>query len=196
MISSNKKVILYAPTFSRKMTSVPKILKILKQLPRENELFVIKLHDLHDKQEREILKSLSKEKFLFVDSPDIIPWMQSSDMLISDTSSVVYEYALIKDKILLVEPKRKELPFTQCSVSNIRKAIDDVLYSPCQNREEIRKEMNAVHPYRDGLCAQRIFDTITDPDFIKHANALPRKRNIFRKLKLRYYDRFKKGYVK
>ena len=195
-IYSNKKIILYAPTFSRKMTSVPKILKTLKQLPRENEFFVIKLHDLHDKQEREILTSLPKEKFLFVDSPDIIPWMQSSDMLISDTSSVVYEYALIKDKILLVEPRRKDLPFTQCSASNIRKAIDDVLHGSCQNREAVRKEMNAVHPYRDGLCAQRILDQVTDPEFIKQVDALPRKRNIFRKLRLRYYDRFKKGYVK
>ena len=195
-ISSNTKIILYAPTFSRKMTSVPKILKTLKQLPGENEFFVIKLHDLHDRQERERLKSLPGEKFLFVDSPDIIPWMQSSDMLISDTSSVVYEYALIKDKILLIEPRRKDLPFTQCSALDIRKAIDDVLHGSCQNREAIRKEMNAVHPYKDGLCAQRILDRVTDPEFIKQVKALPRKRNIIRKLKLRYFDRFKKGYVK
>ena len=195
-VSQNKKIILYAPTFSRKMTSVPKVIKILEQLPREDEFFVIKLHDLHDKQEKEILKSLPDDKFLFVESPNVIPWMQSSDMLISDTSSVVFEYALIKERVLLIETKRRDLPFAQCSASNIRKAIDDVLYGSCQNREEIRRVMDEVQPYRDGLCAQRILNRVTEPEFIKRANTLPRKWNIFRKLKLRYYDRFKKGYVK
>lgn len=195
-ISPDRKIILYAPTFSRKLTSVPGIIEIIKQLPKENEFFVIKLHDLHDKKEKEILRSLPKDKFLFVESPDIIPWMQSSDMLISDTSSVVYEYALINERILLVEPKRKDLPFTQCQAIGIRKAMDGVLYGPSKNKEDVMEMMDEIHPYRDGLCAQRIIGRVTDPEFIEQVRTFPRKGNLFRRLKLRYYDRFKKGYVK
>jgi len=190
------KIILYAPTFSRTLTSVPKIIKRIGRLPKENEFFVIKLHDLHDKREKEILRSLPKERFLFVESPDITPWMQSSDMLIADTGSVVYEYALINERILLIEPKREDLPFAQCRASNIREAMDDVLYGSSIDKKEVRGMMDTIHPYRDGVCAQRIMDNVTDPAFIEKVKALPKKSNLFRRLKLRYYDRFRKGYVK
>ncbi len=195
-LSSDKKIILYAPTFSRKLTSVPKIIKCIRNIPRENELFVIKLHDLHKKEERNYLKSLPPEKFLVVESPDIIPWIQISDMLISDTSSVVYEYALLKERILLIEPKRKDLPFVQCSASNFRASIDIVLSDRAQRSNSIKQMMDRIHPYRDGLCAQRILDRVVNPEFIEQARNLPVKRNLFRRFKLRYYDKFKKGYIK
>ncbi len=195
-VSEDKKIILYAPTFSRKLTSVPKLITFIEQLPKENEFFVIKIHDLHDKGEKKILQSLPADKFLFIESPDITPWLQVSDLLISDTSSVVYEYALIKDKILLVEPKQKQLLFTQCSASDIREAIDRVLAAPVVENREAREFINTIHPYRDGMSAQRILAKITDPGFVKQVNNLPRKMNLLRKLKLRYYGRFKRGYVK
>lgn len=195
-IPPETKIILYAPTFSRKLTSVPKIIKFIEQLPKKSELFVIKLHDLHDKREKEIFRSLPEGKFLFVESPDITPWLQSSDMLIADTGSVVYEYALINERILLVEPKRKDLPFTQCQALNIRKAIDGVLYGSSINKKEVRDMMDTIHSYRDSLCAQRIMNKVTDSEFIEQVKTLPKKRNLFRRMKLRYYDRFKKGYVK
>ena len=190
------KIILYAPTFSRKLTSVPKIIESIKQLPKENELFVIKLHDLHDKREKEVLTSLPRDRFFFVESPDITPWMQCSDMLIADTGSVVYEYALINERILLVEPKRKDMPFARCQASNIREAIDGVLYGSPGNEKEVKEMMDTIHPYRDGLCARRIMDRVTDPEFVEKGKALPKKSNLFRRMKLRYYDRFRKGYVK
>jgi CDP-glycerol glycerophosphotransferase (TagB/SpsB family) len=195
-VSPEKKIILYAPTFSRTLTSVPRLLALLPALPGDNEFFVIKLHDLHDQSERAALKMLPADKFLLVDSPDIIPWIHASDMLISDTSSVVYEYALVKEKIVLIDPKQKKLPFVQCSASQLRAAMDRVLYHTEQAGFSVRSLMDGIHPYRDGCCAQRIIDMVNDDMFMHRAYALPRKRNVFRRLKLRYYDRFKKGYVK
>lgn len=195
-IPPDKKIILYAPTFSRTLTSVPKIMPHIRALPREDEFFVIKLHDLHDKQEKERLASLPPDRFMVVDSPDSIPWMQAADMLISDTSSVVYEFALIKERILLVEPRQKDLPFIQCAAAHVREGIDTVLHDTASRTGAIRALMDSIHPYRDGLSAQRILDTVTDPAFMAQARALPRKKNWFRKLKLRYYTMFKKGYVK
>lgn len=195
-ITKGKKVILYAPTFSRRLTSVPKLLPALATLPKENEFVIIKLHDLHDKREMAELKSLPADKFLLAESADIVPFMQSSGMLISDTSSVVYEYMVQNPRIVLVDPKRKDLPFRRCRPSELRQAIDDVLYGTTPPSRQIQQLMDSIHPYRDGLSAQRILDFVTDPGAMERMRQLPKKMNFFRRLKLRYYDRYKIGYVK
>ncbi len=195
-IPIDKKIILYAPTFSKKLTSVPKVMKFIKSLPKKNEFFLIKLHDLHNKKEKDFFKTLPKDKFMFIKEPDITPFLKISDILISDTSSVVYEFAIINPRIILIEPKRKDLPFISIHPNKLRSAIDNLLKNKNNNFKEVKELVNNIHPYKDSKNALRVLKKVTDPAVMEQARNLPIKSNWFRKLKLRYYDIFKKGYIK
>ena len=191
-----KKIILYAPTFSRKLTSVPKVINDLEKLPNDDEFILIKLHDLHDKSERELLSQLPTNKFKLIDDPDITPLIKRADAIISDTSSVVYEFALLKPTVVLIEPKQKKLPFIKCKAVDLRKAIDQVWRISPKRKTEIKTFINGIQLYQDSKNAERIMDVVLSPDFIETINKLPKRRNLIRRIKLRYYDLFKKGYVK
>lgn len=195
-LPKDKKIILYAPTFSRKLTSVPKIMNQLKRLPREDEFFLIKLHDLHNREERTFLKKLPQDRFRVVDDPNITPYLKAADILVSDTSSVVYEFALLKSAIVLIEPKRTDFPVETCKAPFLRESLDKAREPAPEREAGLQAMMDRIHPWRDTGSAERIFDSVCNTDFLERAKQLPKKTNWFRRLKFRYYDLFKKGYVK
>lgn len=192
----DRKIILYAPTFSRRLTSVPRLLPLLPTLARDDEFFVIKPHDLHDPAEVTALAALSSRHCMLVRDPDITPWLHAADILLSDTSSVVYEFALRSSRIVLVDPLRKDLPWTSCRPEGVRRALDAVHAADPAFSPQATAWMQKLHPYRDGQSSERVLALLRSPEFHAQAAALPRKKNLFRRLKLRYYDTFRKGYVK
>lgn len=195
-IHAGKKVILYAPTFSRKYTSAPRLLPALASLPREDEVVVVKLHDLHDRQEREALRGLPPHRFVMVDDPDITPCLKAADVMLSDTSSAVYEFALLKPWIVLVDPLRRDLPFISTHAQGVRTALDDAREHRGIDMARVDALMAGMHPFHDAGSGQRVLDRITDAAFLDKVRSLPKKRNWFRRLKLRWYGLTRRGYVK
>ena len=101
--SKAKKIILYAPTFSPSLTSASHLFTQIEKLAKSKEyLILIKFHDLMAADLIDSYKKLSMsfENVLFIEERNIIKYLLISDLMISDTSSVVYEFLLLDKPVI------------------------------------------------------------------------------------------------
>ena len=190
LLSKNKSkyIILYAPTFSPKLTSAPHLLNDIKSLAKNKSYTILlKFHPLMDIAWVKKYKSLANknENIIFKNDSDITNFLIISDLLISDTSSVVYEFILLNKPVItfrnisdnihwknLIEYRNLENEITDCIKNDIYFKL----------RKEIIKK---YHPYRDGKSAQRMVEAVVN--YLEHNN-IPKNRKIstFRMLKTFY----------
>ncbi|MDR1274308.1 MAG: CDP-glycerol glycerophosphotransferase family protein, partial [Odoribacteraceae bacterium] len=98
--SGKRRVALYAPTFSPSLTSLPFLKEALRRLVREGDVaLLIKLHPLTRSEWVEEYRRLcdEEEHVAWVDDHQLTKYVLMSDLVISDTSSALYE-ALLLDK--------------------------------------------------------------------------------------------------
>ena len=92
------KLVLYAPTFSPSLTSLPFIKEGLEKLAREKDvLLILKFHPLTRSEWMEEYRQLAEEyeNMLWVEDHNITKYQLMADVMISDTSSTVYEFLLL-----------------------------------------------------------------------------------------------------
>lgn len=186
-LNPGKPTLLYAPTFyPSSLENVP------KQFPREFDEYniLIKAHDftLHKKRYRHQLKKLKhweKADNVYLAGEEefsLLPFMAQADLMISDTSSAVYEFAALNKPVIICGfiylrwsyrgPFRKKalkrmdsstLHFQKLAAKaekyhELKRLVDRHIESPdllAAERTAISEEV--VGP-RDGLCASRIAD--------------------------------------
>jgi hypothetical protein len=184
--SKAKKIILYAPTFSPSLTSASHLLTQIEELAKSKEyLIVIKFHDLMAEDLIDSYKKLSMrfKNVLFIEERNIIKYLLIADLMISDTSSVVYEFLLLNKPVITFKNNSLAINWdNQLSFSGLVKRVaKNLLEDPFkQQRLEILKE---YHPYTDGNSAKRMVDAVEK--YIK-TNGVPEKRLIswFRRYKI------------
>ncbi|MGO2206159.1 CDP-glycerol glycerophosphotransferase family protein [Staphylococcus xylosus] len=99
----NKKVICYMPTWRgsigkvKKSTHVEDMLKYLDEYLDENTVLYVKLHDF---EKQEIKRTFNKVKF-FPNEYETYEFLTASDGLITDYSSVMFDYLNLKKPIIL-----------------------------------------------------------------------------------------------
>ena len=195
--STEKKIILYAPTFSKKMQSADALTDIIPNIVKDDEVWLFKFHEFMDKTVVQNIKNLNNDKIVLLDTYDITPYLHIADVMISDTSSVIYEFiALGKPVITYSTMKRKDKGLNITDPDQLRPTLDRILANPEEHSEIRKKHMYEVNPYLDGNISSNIFVTLEN--IIKN-NELPQKKkplNIFRKLRILYHEKFRKGHLK
>lgn len=180
-------MVLYAPTFSPSLTSAPHLLKEMEKLAQDkNYLIIVKFHDLMDPEVAEKYRNLASQfdNIVVADEPNIIKFLLMADVLVSDTSSVVYEFLLLDKSVItfrsnseniLWDDSKEYLGLAEKVTSNLEK--DEF---KAQRQEIIR----AYHPYNDGKSAKRMVNAVEDHIAL---NGVPEKRKlpILRKMKIR-----------
>ena len=89
-LDSSRKVILYAPTFSPKYKSSIELFESIKEIQSNKFHWFIKFHDLEKKSIVDKYRTIESDYFQIIKDIDILEYMYSSDILITDTSSVAY----------------------------------------------------------------------------------------------------------
>ncbi len=177
-----KQVVLYAPTFSPSLTSLPDIKEGLKRLTEEKEIvLLLKFHPLTKKEWIEEYKQLADENehIVWIDDHQITKYILISDMMISDTSSALYE-ALLLDKPVItyknVADKKYWLDIN--NVNLLGKAFDEVQTELfVQKRKWI---IDNYDPYLDGKVSQRMLAAVEDY-IVRYGVPKERKINLWRK---------------
>jgi CDP-glycerol glycerophosphotransferase (TagB/SpsB family) len=181
-----KTLLLYAPTFSPKLTSAPFLINQLRTLATDKRyLILLKFHPLMDQQWIEAYNKLSEEipNIIFENEKNIIKFLLMADLLISDTSSVIYEFLLLNKPVVSFKNISESIHWEN--------ALDYDQLIPLVEKNLIEdpyaSERNYIfeqfHPYNDGKSAQRMVEAVEN--YI-HQNGVPnqRKLSFFRKLKI------------
>ena len=184
--SDSKKIILYAPTFSPSLTSARFLSSQIEALAaNKNYLIIIKFHDLMAKdlidQYQEIANKFTN--VLYIKERNIIKYLLIADLMISDTSSVVYEFLLLDKPVITFKNYNKIIHCENLlTPSNLVQKVAENLI------DDSFKEKRAVilkdyHPYTDGKSAIRMVNAVET--FIEN-NGVPEKRLIswFRRYKI------------
>lgn len=181
----NKTVILYAPTFSPSLSSALALFESIKFLSQNsNYRWIIKFHPKMDKSIINLYQNIQNDQLAIADNSDIIPLLHTSDIMISDTSSVISEFLLL-DKPVITFNNRTPGPhlFNITEPEQLSTALQTVIQTPKNLLKESKAFIDQMHPYRDGKSSDRILDATEN--IIN--NNLTRKKplNLWRKIKIR-----------
>jgi len=182
--SGAKNIILYAPTFSPTLTSATALKDTILELSKDKDnLVIIKFHDKMADELKELYIKLQSQNLLILDDKDITPALQIADIMISDTSSVVYEFLLLNKPVVTLNSISENIKWVNFNDS--KKLYNEVI-NILQGVDSFKKQREQIiklyHPYSDGKSSKRAVDAIQK--YIAK-NGVPNKRKLplLRKLK-------------
>jgi len=180
-----KHVVLYAPTFSPSLTSAPQLQETLIKLIEEHSvLLIIKFHDKMDIELKKIYQNIENKNLIISKRKDIRELLQISDLMISDTSSVVYEFTLLDKPVITLNSHSEHVNWEDVhdATKLYQKAVD-ILQGKDSYIEQRQNTIALYHPYKDGQSAKRMI-TATRKYINEHG--VPQKRALpfLRKFKM------------
>lgn len=187
-----KKIILYAPTFSPKLTSAPYLTEEIKALSENKDfLILMKFHPLMDENWLAVYKEIADKtnNIIFETEKNIVKFLLMADILVSDTSSVIYEFLLL-DKAVVSFKNISETILWENSLdySELIPLVEKNLTT-----DPFAKERKFIfenyHPYNDGKSAQRMVDAVEKYITI---NGVPEKRKLSFLRRFKIHSIFKK----
>ncbi len=184
--TGRKHIILYAPTFSPKLTSLPLegMKERLGELAEHNDaLVVMKFHPLTRKEWADEYRAWaeSKDNVIFVNQGEnITKYQLMSDVLISDTSSTVYEFLLLSRPVITVRTIAKDIYWENTATPD---GLEEAYRRAMNDPEAIARRQWIVDnydPYLDGHVCERMLNAAAD--YIRR-HGVPNKRrlNLWRK---------------
>ena len=180
-------VVLYAPTFSPNLTSAIECFEEIKRLVTTGEHYwLVKFHPKMNPQWIEMYQQIKADNFEIVTIDSCLPLHQRADILLSDTSSMVGEFLLLKKPVVTfknADPGNYLINID--SPENLAASLATGLTKPSKLMQLIKDYKQKLHPYSDGKASQRILQAV-DQLILKPVE-LAKKRpiNIFRSLTLR-----------
>jgi len=182
-----KPVILYAPTFSPRYSSARPLFETIKQLRVEVWQWLVKFHPLMDKRVVGNYKALQGDRFKVIETANILPALQAADMLLTDTSSVAYEYLLLDRPIITFRATtRKDKGIDLQHPAELPEAIQRSLENPGEFSSNRQHYVEQLHPYRDRQSSFRVLEAVQAVLASKdHERLKPKPRNWLRKWQVR-----------
>lgn len=178
-----ERIVLYAPTFSPRLTSLPKIKRALIELVEQKKvLLLIKLHPLTCQEWVDEYKELARQyqHIIFEEDFAVTKYMLMADVMISDTSSTIYEMLLLDKPVITLDTVSKDPYWKDINdAAQLLEAYDVVLSDErlTQRRQWIIQNYD---PYNDGKCAQRMLEG-AEEYIRRHGVPQKRKLNLWRK---------------
>ncbi|WP_372771134.1 CDP-glycerol glycerophosphotransferase family protein [Pseudoalteromonas sp.] len=181
---NDKPVILYAPTFSPSLSSLPHLFEQITLLAQSNKFkIVIKFHSKTKTEWQQLYRSYNNDNLIIDNGDNLIPLIQQADIVISDTSSAVDEALLIGKPVVTFNNSSPQAALINIdNPSELNIAIDKALKLSDGQREVIDNYIKQVHPFQDGKSAERILQAV-DELLIRGVKRKP--LNLIRKYKIR-----------
>jgi len=191
-----RKTIFFASTFSPRFSKAEQLFPLLTKMMEvyDFEWFIT----LHPKMNQETVKkyrSINRNNVTFVESTELIESFKQSDLMVCDTSSIIYEFLTQLKPVITFQTEKEEPALINVTkLEQMEKKILEVLDNPLINQDNIRKSVEQFHPYKDGKSSERVLCEVEK--LLNGECSLPKKKplNLIRNLKLRkelnYYNFF------
>lgn len=185
---SAAKTLFFASTFSPNITCAPLVADELKRISEDEDWRVITtLHPLMDKQTVSKFRSLESDNFIFLaPEEDLYPAMIEADVMLCDTSSIMYEFMFLDKPVVTVNTKNPGPFLTDIArVDGILPAIEQLYVDSEAQRLAAQQECKRLNEFNDGNSSARVLAAV---DEVLSGSLPPLKSkplNLIRKLKLR-----------
>lgn len=187
VIKHDRPVILFASTFTPRLSAAMPLLSTIKRLSATGrwQWFV----NLHPKMDEEIVakyRSLNGNNLTLVTTDNIIPLLHQADIMVSDTSSIIDEFCLQQKPAVTFRHRIPRSHLINISdPKQLESAIEEALTQPKKLMAEIHRYADKIHPYRDGRSSYRVLEA-TDRLVEDGVDRLsPKPLNLVRRLKIR-----------
>ena len=181
-----KKMVLYAPTFSPSLTSAVALEKVIEKLANQEDiLLIIKFHDKMKQELKELYQKMNS--VLIIEADDITESLQMADLMISDSSSVVYEFTLLDKPVITLNSISENIDWCNVhSTDEVYSSVIEVLNGHDAYAKNRKNTITLYHPYSDGKSAKRMIDA-TEKYIQEHGVPTKRKISLLRKWKMQKY---------
>ena len=184
---SNKPRILFCSTFSKRLSAAPRLLSTIEELSQRGD-YQWKVQ-FHPKMPREIVEAyrrIQNEHLEFVETDDIIPLLKEADVMLSDTSSVIFMF-LIQHKPVVTYHNIAPAPYLidVTDKEGIGPALEQALKPSPERMEAIGQLVLELHPYQDGKSSERVIEAIDDCLSGKYPLQRNKPLNLIRNIKFR-----------
>ena len=185
--AAGKPVILYAPTFTSYLTSAPALFDTIRAMVSDGRWhFLFQLHPKLEREWVEKYRGLAGANATWVQGPDALWALKTADVMLSDTSSIVWEFLLL-DKPAVTFRNGEPGPYLLDvrEAADVRGAIERALAREPALMQEIGRFGRAIHPARDGRSSERVLDAVDRFAADGRAGLAPLPLNLWRKLQMR-----------
>ncbi|MEG1580965.1 MAG: CDP-glycerol glycerophosphotransferase family protein [Bacteroidaceae bacterium] len=183
--------ILYAPTFTKGISSAHEMLPVITRLAAERSWnWIITFHPkLDDVALREAYSQLARQH-TNVDFRKInegLKTFRESDMLLCDSSSIIVEYMLLDKPVVTFRNTHPgDYLLDVQTEEDVGPAIEKALTRPASLMANMHRYTMAHEAHRDGKNSERVLHAV-DHFLVHYQNKIkPKPLNLFRKLKLRW----------
>lgn len=185
-LRGGKPVVLYAPTFTRYLTSAPALYDTIQALVGEGRWhFLFQLHPKLERAWADRYRALCGPHATWVQGPDALWALKTADAMLSDTSSIVWEFLLLRKPAVTFrngEPGPYLIDLREAA--DVPAALERAL-SGRAPMDEIERFGRAIHPARDGRSSERVLDAVDAFAAGGRAGLQPLPLNLWRKLQMR-----------
>ena len=193
----DKKIVLYAPTFSKEHESATNLLNTIPELMSNDEFWLFKFHELMDREVVKRFEALSGKNSRLIINEEITPYLHAADVMISDTSSVVYEFMLLDKPVITFRTQaREDKGINIKKASELRDALNRSFRNPQEFHEQRMRHLQEINPALDGRISERLFEKLEETVGKNLLPGKPKPFNLFRKMQIVYHGIFRKGYLR
>lgn len=188
LIKGSTNTLFFASTFSPTISCAALVADELKRISvEENWRVIATLHPLMDAATVSKFHSLVSENFIFLTpEEDLYPAMLQADIMLCDTSSIMYEFMFLNKPVITLNTKTPGLFLTDIAqVESIFPAMQKLLKNPAQQLAAAQKECKRLNEYDDGNSSCRVLAAIDEILAKKLPPLKAKPLNLLRKLKLR-----------
>ncbi|MBO7114900.1 MAG: CDP-glycerol glycerophosphotransferase family protein [Bacteroidaceae bacterium] len=178
------KVVLYAPTFSPKLTSLPYLKPALEQLCAQRDiLLILKFHPLTAKAWADEYREWAsgRNDAIYIEaSENVTRYQMMSDVMISDTSSSVYEFLLLDRPVVTFRTIAKDIYWENIDDPDMLVSAYDKATGDPDAAGKRRWIVENYDPHLDGQCCRRMLEQAQDY-IARHGVPSKRRLNLWRK---------------
>ena len=178
------KVVLYAPTFSPKLTSLPYLKPALEQLCAQRDiLLILKFHPLTAKAWADEYREWAsgRNDAIYIEaSENVTRYQMMSDVMISDTSSSVYEFLLLDRPVVTFRTIAKDIYWENTDDPDMLVSAYDKATGDPDAAGKRRWIVENYDPHLDGQCCRRMLEQAQDY-ISRHGVPSKRRLNLWRK---------------
>jgi len=184
---SHQQAIFFASTFSPRFSKAEVLYPLIIEMMKKYDFhWFITLHPKMDHKIVELYKSINLPNVSFVESTELIESFIQSDLMLCDTSSIIYEFMTQQKPVITFQTEKEEPHLINVrNINQLEGKIIEVLGNLKLNRDNIDRSIAQFHPYTDGHSSKRILATV---EKMLAGENLPSKKkplNVIRNYKLR-----------